>query len=71
MNLLTITAIDHHSSDTMSRTFSTESISNFKKAVEEFEKELPYSRYELMTDELMEDYSDELIEVLDELEVTY
>jgi len=67
MDLLTITAIDKHSSDTMSRTFSTDDVKKFKNAVEKFEKELPYSRYELMTDELIDDYSQEIINVLDEL----
>jgi len=68
-NLLTITAIDRHSSDTISRTFSTECPQEFKKAVEDFERELPFMRYELTTPELIEDYSQEIVNILDELEV--
>ena len=71
MNLLTITAIDRNSSDTMSRTFHTDSIHHLKKNVVEFENELPFSKYELTTMELMDEYPNEVVEVLDELEVTY
>ena len=71
MNLLTITAIDKHSSDTMGRTFSTDPISNLKFAIEEWESELPFHRYELVCNELMDDYPDEVAELLEELEVTF
>jgi len=71
MDLITITAIDQHSSDTMSRTFSVKPISTFKESIEEFEEELPFRRYELMCDELMDDYSQYVLDVLEELEVTY
>jgi hypothetical protein len=71
MDLLTITAIDRDSSDTTSRTFSTENVVTFKNSVEEFESELPYRKYELMTEELIEDYGIEIVGVLDELEVTF
>lgn len=71
MDLLTITAIDRDSSDTMSRTFSTDSASKFKESVKEFEKELPYRKYELICGELIEEYSQDIINVLSELEVTY
>jgi 2,3-bisphosphoglycerate-independent phosphoglycerate mutase len=70
-NLFTVTAIDGHSSDTMSRTFSTENPENFKKAVQEFEAELPYRRYELTTAEFIEEYSQEIVDILDELEIVY
>lgn len=70
-NLITITAIDKHSSDTMSRTFNTQSATELKKAIQEFEKDLPYMRYELTTDEDMDDYPQEVIDILDEQEVTY
>jgi hypothetical protein len=55
----------------MSRTFSTKCPVKFKEAVLEFEKELPYRRYELVTEEFIEDYSEEIVDVLDELEVSY
>jgi len=71
MDLFTITAIDMHSSDTMSRTFSTDSVIQFKDSVIEFEDDLPYRRYELVTDEFVDDYPKEIIEVLDDHEVTY
>ena len=70
MDLLTIMAIDRHSSDTLSRTFSTTSAELFKKSIEEFEKELPYTKYELTCNEIMEDYSKDIIDILEELEVT-
>lgn len=68
MNLITITAIDMHSSDSMSRTLSVE---NLKKGIKDFEKDITYSRYELMTEELIEEYSEEVINTLDELDVDY
>ena len=73
MNLLTITAIDRDSSDTMSRTFNSDSIHHFKKNVKEWENEIPYRKYELTTSEFIEDYpnSEELKFMLDELEVTF
>ena len=71
MDLLTITAIDRDSSDTMSRTFSTNSVESFKKSVKDFEKDLPYRKHELMCDELMEEYSKDIVNALDELEVTH
>ena len=72
---ITITAIDKHSSDTMSRSFSTKfkGIENefmLKSMVVEWEKEIPYRRYELVTQDFVEDYSNNIQEVLDELEVT-
>jgi len=69
-NLLTITAIDRDSSDTMSRTFSTESPELFMEAVEKFESELSYRKYELITNDMIEDYSEEIINILDELLIT-
>ena len=72
---ITITAIDKHSSDTMSRNFSTtfkgsENEFMLKSMVNEWKKEIPYRRYELVTQDFIEDYSDNIQEVLDELEVT-
>lgn len=71
MNFLTITAIDKHSSDMMNRTFSATTPDKLKEDVEEWEKEIPYRRYELTTNELVSDYPDGIEEALDELEVTY
>jgi len=70
MNLLTVTAIDKHSSDTTNRTFSTENPQNFKESVLEWEKELSYRRYELVTSEFLDDYSEEIGVILDELEIS-
>ena len=75
IEFITVTAIDKHSSDTMSRSFSTtfhgvENEIMLKNMVEEWEKEIPYRRYELVTEEIIEDYSKEIQNVLDELEIT-
>lgn len=70
-NLFTITAIDRHSSDSMNRTLSTENAELFRKGIEEFEQDLPYMRYELTTDEDIDDYSQEIIDILNEKEVSY
>ena len=72
--LITITAISKDSSDTMSRTFSTthNGIENeilLKAMIVEWQKEIPYMRYYLMTDEDLSDYSTEILQVLDELEI--
>jgi len=74
MDLITIQAVDKNSSDTQSRTFSTtfqgsENTTMLKAMVENWEKELPYTKYELVTPDFIEDYSDEIQEVLEELEV--
>ena len=75
LDLITITAIDRHSSDTTSRTFSTtfkgeENEFMLKGMISSWESELPYTRYELVTQEIIEDYSQEVQDVLDELEVS-
>jgi len=72
---ITITAVDKHSSDTMSRTFSTtfqgkENEFMLKNMIEEWEKEIPYRRYELVTEDFIEDYSDEIQELIEELEIS-
>ena len=71
MDLFTITAIDRDTSDTTSRTFSTKSLEIFQSSVKEWEKELPYRKYELISEELIEDYSDGVVDILDELEIIY
>jgi len=75
IEFITITAIDKHSSDTMSRSFSTtfkgsENEFMLKSMVVEWKKEISYRRYELVTQDFIEDYSNNIQEVLDELEVT-
>ena len=67
--MITIIAIDRNSSDTMSRTFNTENLESFSNSVLEWENELPYRKYELITDELIE--NNELEDVLDILDVTF
>jgi len=71
MDLLTITAIDQNGSGMTSRSFSTISPDKFRKAVKAFEEELPYRRYELTCDELIDHYPKEILIALDDLEVTY
>ena len=68
--MITITAIDlGGSSDTMTRTFNTEDLESMSNSVLEWEQEeIPFRRYELTTDELIQDKK--LEEVLDMLEVT-
>ncbi len=74
MDLITITAIDKNSSDNTSRTFSTtfqgtENEHMLKAMIQEWEKELPYTKYGLVTPDFIEDYSEEIQEVLEELEI--
>lgn len=71
MNLITITAIDRGSSDSRSRTLSSESPEVLAKGIQEFENELEYRRYELITEDFAEDYEDSILQVLDEMQVTY
>ena len=71
MDFITITAIDAHSSETRGLTFSVQNSTEFKKSVEDWEKELPYRRYSLITEDYIEDYSKEIIKILDNLEVEY
>mgnify|MGYP000944110880 CR=1 FL=1 len=75
IEFITITAVDKNSSDTMSRSFSItfkgkENEFMLKSMVKEWEEEIPYRRYELVTQDYIEDYSNNIQEVLDELEVT-
>ncbi len=68
---LTIIAIDRKSSDTTSRTFDVSSADKLKAEITEFENELTYRKYELECTDFVEDYPNEIVAVLDELEVTY
>ena len=73
---ISITARDTgDTSDAMSRTFSTtfkgiESGEMLKSMVTEWEKEIPYRRYELVTSDYIDEFSEEIQETLEELEVT-
>jgi len=67
---ITVTAIDKHSSDTTSRSFMVANEFLFKSMVEEWQKEIPYRRYELVTQDDIDEYTDEVKQVLDELEIT-
>ena len=75
MDFISVTAIDKNSSDTMSRNFSTtfkgeENEFMLKAMITEWEKEIPYRRYELITQDDIDDYSEDIQVVLDELEIT-
>lgn len=67
---ITVTAVDKHSSDSTSRSFTIHNECLLKESIEAWENELPYSRYELITQDDIEDYSLEIQTVLDELEIT-
>ncbi len=70
-NLITIEANDMDSSETRSKTFSSENPELLEKAIKEFMQELPFRKYELICNEDMDNYSDDIITVLNDLEVTY
>ncbi len=70
MDLITITAIDKHSADTTSRTFVIENSTTLKQSIENWEKELEYSRYELITEEFLDEYDKDILNILDELEIS-
>lgn len=67
---ISITAIDKHSGDSTSRNFSTTNEFLLKSMVSEWEKEVPYRRYELVTGDDLDDYSPEVQTVLEDLEVS-
>ena len=69
MNLVTITAIDRNSSETTTKTFGYKTLEELKNEITEWESELPYTKYELMT--MTMGISSEIEELLDELEVTF
>lgn len=71
MNIITITAVDRNSSDTMSRSFETNGFTPLKYLVEGWEETIPYRKYELMTPDFIEDYEQEVVDTLEELEVNY
>jgi hypothetical protein len=71
MNIITIIAVDRDSSDTMSRSFSTNNEHLLKAMVEKWEEEtIGYRKYYLTTSDCIDDFSEEVQEILDELEIT-
>lgn len=71
MNLINIIAIDRDSSDYRGRTLPTNNAEVLRESLEEFEDELHYRKYELICTEDVGEYSEEIIEVLDEFGVTF
>lgn len=69
--LLTISIIDKNSSEIRTKTFSTDNVENFKKNIIEWENSVPFLRYEMTTEEVIEEYSLAVVSILDELEITY
>ena len=70
-NLITINAIDRDSSGGEFKTFSTLNAETFRSQLEEWESELIYRKYYLTTQEDVDDYSDEVVGILDEFDVEY
>jgi hypothetical protein len=68
-DFINITALDKNSSESMSNTFPTNQPELLRNMVEKWEENIPYRRYELTTRDFIEDYSDEVQEILDVLEV--
>ena len=66
-----IIAIDLNSSNSQSKSFDVEDVEQMMKDITAWEKTLPYARYELMADGVIEDYESELKKALNELEITY
>lgn len=67
---ITITAVDKHSSDSCSRSFTVHSAELLKAMVLDWEKTtVPYRRYELVSQDFVDEFEDDVLEVLDELEV--
>jgi len=69
MNFINITAIDKHSSRTEGITLSTKTAATLRAGIDSFESGLSYSKYELVSDSI-EDYDKDILEVLDEFEVS-
>jgi hypothetical protein len=66
-----IIAVNLNGSDSQSAFFDTHDIELMVSKITSWEKTLPYSRYELMVDGVVEDYQSELKKALNELEITY
>jgi 23S rRNA-/tRNA-specific pseudouridylate synthase len=70
MDFINITAIDKHSSRTEGITLSAKTPETLREGIKEFEKELTYRRYELVSDDFIEEFDDNILKVLDEFEVS-
>lgn len=68
--IITITAVDRNSSDSMTRHFDCENEYLLKSMVIEWEKEIPYGKYGLVTQDDIEEFTEEVQEVIDELEIS-
>ena len=66
---INVIAVDRNSSDTIGRNFPVADPKKLKTLVSEWEKEIPYNKYELTTTDFIEDYNEEIQEVLDVLEI--
>lgn len=67
---VTITAVDKQSSDSISRSFSVSSDILLKAMVLDWEKKnVSYRRYSLVTQDFLEEFSEEIQTVLEDLEV--
>ncbi len=72
MDLISITIIDlGNSSESRTRTFSTHSVKGLIEGIREFQEEVPFRRYQLLTNDDINDYNMEIREVLDQEEVEY
>lgn len=71
INRVYLIAIDKDTSDTMGRHFEFRAIESLKEQVDKWEKELPFRKYELSTTVLDEDFEQEVLDALEELEVVF
>jgi len=70
MDFIHIMAIDAHSSATQGITLSAETPEILRARLTSFEKEITYRRYELTSDDFVEDFDESILDVLDEFEVS-
>ena len=70
MDFINIMAIDAHSSKTQGITLSAKTPELLRSGIQEFERELIYRRYELVSDDFIEDFDQPILDVLDEFEVS-
>jgi hypothetical protein len=68
MDFINITAHDRHSNDSTSRTFNVKK-GNLEENIEEWENSLIYERFTLSSTDYIEDYSSEVQDILEELDV--
>jgi len=70
MDYISIMAIDGHSSKTEGITLSAKTPALLREGLKEFESKLTYSRYELVSDDFIENFDANILNVLDEFEVS-